>query len=80
MWKDFREYLLDLKKSGCKQVRVYYNKTDDEILFMGDINLSTYTQMWKSAIAKFNNLFNKQELGYLLVDINEIMEKTKDYD
>lgn len=74
MWLDFYAYLVDLLKSGCLKVRVYYNGRDDEILFMGDRNLSTYTQMVYKERKLFLAQYNKNNLGYFEEDIGDILE------
>lgn len=74
MWLDFYAYLVDLLKSGCLKVRVYYNGRDDEILFMGDRNLSTYSQMVYKERKLFLAQYNKNNLGYFEEDIGDILE------
>lgn len=74
MWLNFYAYLIDLLKSGCLKVRVYYNIRDDEILFMGDKNLSTYSQMVYKERKLFLAQYNKNNLGYFEEDIADVLE------
>lgn len=74
MLKEFEEYVIGLQyKFGCKNLRMWYDKKRNELMFKGDNVLYTFSRVNESWKNIFIKKFNVEEKEYKLIDINEVL-------